>query len=302
MPIREQARRMMIMQDTISEKNIDYWLKEFMDDLDAVQNENKQLDTNVLSFEEKNGVLEKYKQSQKRLILLDYDGTLTDFALIPEQAFPSTRIMSLLKSLSDVRNNKLCIISGRKAEDLQKWFGHLQIILIAEHGCTYKLPSGEEWFQMSNMDLSWKAKVKGILEKMVVRYPGSFVEDKIYSLAWHYRVLQNKIDDTVFIDLNKKLSSINTANAFKVLQGNKVVEIKSSSMNKGLAALKLLSSDAFDFVLAMGDDATDEDMFDALNEEAHITIKVGLNKSKAKFNIIGITNVISFLDQLAFLN
>jgi trehalose 6-phosphate synthase/phosphatase len=302
MPLREQARRMMIMQDVINENNIDHWLKTYMTDLDKIQIENKQLHTNVLSFDAKNEIFSKYKNSEKRLLLLDYDGTLTDFALLPEQAFPSNHLMALVKTLSEIRNNKLCIISGRKAEDMDKWFGHLKVILVAEHGCTYKLPHEKSWLQMANLDLTWKGKVKELLQKLVTSYPGSFIEDKIYSLAWHYRAIQSTIDEQLFIDINKKLSAINLNNSFKVLQGNKVLEIKSSNMNKGLATLKLLSSDAFDFVMAIGDDTTDEDMFDVLNDESHVTIKVGLEKSKAKFNLIGISNVISFLDQLAFLN
>ncbi len=302
MPVREQAKRMMIMQKVINENNIDHWLKTYMNDLDNIQVENKQLHTNVLSFEAKNTILNNYKNSRKRLLLLDYDGTLTDFALSPEQAFPSNHLMALVKTLSEIKNNNLCIISGRKGEDLEKWFGHLNVILVAEHGCAYKLPFTKEWLQMSNLDLTWKGKVKEIFHKLVILYPGSFIEDKIYSLAWHYRTIQSGIDEQLFIDINKKLSAINLTNSFKVLQGNKVLEVKSANMNKGLAVFKLLSSDAFDFVLAIGDDITDEDMFEVLNDKSHVTIKVGLDKSKARFNLIGIANVISFLDQLAFLN
>lgn len=302
MPLKEQARRMMLMQEVVSENNVNHWLKNFMRDLDNIQVENKQLHTNVLSFEAKNTLLKQYKEANKRLILLDYDGTLTDFSLLPEQAFPSNHLMALIKTLSEIRNNKVCIISGRKAEDLEKWFGQLKVILVAEHGCTYKLPHEKSWLQMANLDLTWKGKVKEILQKLVITYPGSFIEDKIYSLAWHYRAVQSAIGDQLFIDTNKKLSAINVDNSFKVLQGNKVLEMKSSNMNKGLATMKLLSSDSFDFVMAIGDDTTDEDMFEVLQDHSHVTIKVGLDKSKAQFNLIGITNVISFLDQLALLN
>ena len=107
---------------------------------------------------------------------------------------------------------------------------------------------------MANLDLTWKGEVKDLLQKLVITYPGSFIEDKIYSLAWHCRGVQSTIDDQLIIDTNKKLSAINTGNSFKVLQGNKVLEIKSSNMNKGLATTKLLSSDSFDFVMAIGDD------------------------------------------------
>ena len=302
MTAEEQARRMTVMQDTVSENNINNWLKNYMSDLDKIHSENRKLYTRVLPYEARDLILENYKGANKRLLLLDYDGTLSNYTLLPDQAFPSDHLMALLKTLCESKNNKLCIISGRKAEDLEKWFGHLNVILVAEHGCTYRLPFDKEWLQMANLDLSWKAKVNDVLKRLVIRYPGSFIEDKIYSLAWHYRAIQKEVTEELIIDTNNKLSAINQTNAFRVLQGNKVLEVKSSGMNKGLAAIKLLSSDTFDFVLAMGDDVTDEDMFEVLGDPSHITIKVGLDKSKARYNLIGINNVISFLDQLAFLN
>ncbi len=60
----------------------------------------------------------------------------------------------------------------------------------------------------------------------------------------------------------------------EVLDGNKVVEVRAKAANKGVAALAALSETPYDFILACGDDWTDEDMFQALPEET-VTIKIG---------------------------
>lgn len=297
MPEQQQKKRMMIMQDVISENNIEKWLETYMGDLNTIYMENKRLLANVMSFTDRNSILDNYQKAQQRLILLDYDGTLTDFAQLPEQASPSQQLLQLIGNLSSKSNNRVCIISGRKSDELEKWFNGLNVILVAEHGCTYKLPSGE-WLQMLNFELGWKTSVNELLQKFVTTHPGSFVEDKIYSVAWHYRAAQEDVTKHVLIDIKRKLSSLHLSNAFTVVQGSKVIEVKSAGMNKGLAVQKLLASNSFDFVLAIGDDTTDEDMFEILNAQSHVTIKVGVDKSKAKFNLIGITNVLSFLNQL----
>jgi trehalose 6-phosphate synthase/phosphatase len=78
-----------------------------------------------------------------------------------------------------------------------------------------------------------------------------------------------------------------------------VVEVKSANINKGKFVAKLLSEEEFDFVLAFGDDITDEDMFGVLKGKHHFTVKVGLGRTTAKYNVIGVNNVISFLEQLS---
>jgi trehalose 6-phosphate synthase/phosphatase len=302
MSLDEQSKRMGIMQGTISKNNVNKWSEKFLSDLKSIKNSNDQLKTNILSFDTKNSILETYKKATRRLILLDYDGTLSDYVNLPEEATPSRHVLQLIKDLSAEERNHVCILSGRKPEDLEKWFGGYDITLVAEHGCIYKLPKSKEWLQMGNLDISWKESAKEILQKQVLLYPGSFVEEKIYSIVWHYRNTNEKIDEKVFIELNKKLSAINQNNNFRILHGNKVLEVKCSNINKGIASSKLLLTNRYDFVLAIGDDLTDEEMFNVLNEEYHVTIKVGMEKTMARYNLISINNVLSFLDQINSLN
>jgi trehalose 6-phosphate synthase/phosphatase len=82
-----------------------------------------------------------------------------------------------------------------------------------------------------------------------------------------------------------------------VIEGDKVVEIKNSEVNKGYAAEKWLVKNKYDFVFAVGDDWTDEDTFIAMPEDA-ITIKVGQISSVAKYRIESFKLVRKFLKNL----
>jgi trehalose-phosphatase len=69
--------------------------------------------------------------------------------------------------------------------------------------------------------------------------------------------------------------------------------------NKGLATLHLLKNDEYDMVIAIGDDATDEDMFAVLSgEEHHLSVKVGEGSSGAKFRINSVEETWEFLKSI----
>ena len=68
-------------------------------------------------------------------------------------------------------------------------------------------------------------------------------------------------------------------------------------MDKGVTALKLVRLFGPGFILCLGDDTTDEDMFMALNSQA-VTIKIGSSTTAAQYNIRSQTDVAPFLQQL----
>ena len=89
-----------------------------------------------------------------------------------------------------------------------------------------------------------------------------------------------------------------TANLdLQVLEGNKVVEIKNAGVNKGKASLNWLNEGPYDFILAIGDDHTDEDIFAVLPIDA-FSIKVGLEQTKARFNLTSVEEVRGLLAEM----
>jgi trehalose 6-phosphate synthase/phosphatase len=295
----EQKERMNKMQVVIRENNVTRWLTNFLDDVSKSKTETELSHPNIMNPDDKNLVLDAYRRAKHRLILLDYDGTLVPFYTKPQEAMPGDVIKELVSRLSRNPKNRVMLISGRDSGTLDTWFNGINIELVAEHGSMYKAKEEKHWKGVPDIPMEWKDEVRACIEKYVGMVPGSFMEEKKYSIAWHYRAIENIEEDAIKLSLSKELTLLNLNDSFSILQGNKVIEVKSSHVNKGRFIEGLMSANSFDFVLAIGDDITDEDMFDVLRQEHHYTIKVGLGSTAARYNLVGVNNVLSFLDQLS---
>jgi trehalose 6-phosphate synthase/phosphatase len=173
------------------------------------------------------------------------------------------------------------LISGRKHENLDDWFKHTNMYLIAEHGSWFK-QQDTSWHKIGGLSDQWKQDIYPILETYVDRTPGSFIEEKTYSLVWHYRKAQAGLGELRAGELMNNLKYHASDKGLQLLAGDKVLEVKNMDVNKGKAALTLTEGKDYDFIIAFGDDYTDEDIFKVLPDSA-ITIKVGSNLSAAKF-------------------
>lgn len=293
----EQVRRMELMQQTVSKFNIQHWINGFMDKLKEVKQKQDQLSTRVMSpaFREKLG--NAYHAAGKRLIFLDYDGTLVNFTGDPLKAVPDEALKALLQALYQDARNKVVIISGRKKETLEQWIGDMPIDIIAEHGAWLRENDGE-WLLANDLSKDWKNEFFSLLRQYEMRTPGSFIEEKDYSLAWHYRKADKDLGDLRAKEMSSNLRYAAANMGLQLMEGNKVIEIKSANINKGNAAKEWLKKFPADFILAIGDDYTDEDTFKAMPEDA-VTIKVGPGISSATYYLKNPEEVRNFLRQLA---
>jgi trehalose 6-phosphate synthase/phosphatase len=132
--------------------------------------------------------------------------------------------------------------------------------------------------------MDWKDDIRPILEVYVDRTPGSNLEEKEHSLGWHYRKVEPEMGALRSKELMDELEGFVANTPLKILHGKKIIEIKHSSVSKGVAVHGLLNGDhKYGFILAAGDDTTDEEMFEALPEGSW-SIKVGdENQSNAKY-------------------
>ncbi|MBS7563107.1 bifunctional alpha,alpha-trehalose-phosphate synthase (UDP-forming)/trehalose-phosphatase [Mucilaginibacter sp. Bleaf8] len=297
MPLEEQNTRMRQMRQIVSKFNVSHWVKIFMDRLDEVKFMQRSLQTRHVGGATQQSIINRYRNTNKRLIFLDYDGTLVDFKPNVNQATPDAELYEILNDLLADPANHLVLISGRKHENLGDWFGNTNIYLIAEHGAWFKQP-GMEWHKVGGLSTNWKPEISDILEKYIDRTPGSFIEEKTYSLVWHYRKAQNGLGELRANELMNTLKFLATDKGLQLLPGDKVVEVKNMEINKGKAALTLVDESDYDFIMALGDDLTDEDTFKALPDSA-TTIKVGTGASAAKFFLRNPDEVRSLLKALA---
>ncbi|UEG55058.1 bifunctional alpha,alpha-trehalose-phosphate synthase (UDP-forming)/trehalose-phosphatase [Mucilaginibacter daejeonensis] len=283
MPLEEQQRRMKQMRQLVAKFNVNHWVQIFMERLNEVKLLQRSMQTRHVHSTTAQSIINRYHNTGKRIIFLDYDGTLVEFKPNVDQAVPDRQLYDLLAKLSADPNNQLVLISGRKHENLGDWFGDKNIYLIAEHGAWFKPPQ-QEWHKINGLSTSWKKDIHTVLEKYVDRTPGSFIEEKTYSLVWHYRKAQRGLGELRANELMNTLKFLATDKGLQLLPGDKVVEIKNMEINKGKAALSLVDQGDWDFIMALGDDVTDEDLFKALPESS-VTIKVGSGASVAKFYV-----------------
>jgi len=292
----ERFTRNQIMRNRLKRYNITAWAMDFTSRLDQTKSEQKAIGTKQINKTNQQALVEAYEKGKNRLIFLDYDGTLVPFAGNPEAAKPDSLLLNLLQKLVQSQQNEVILISGRDRETLDKWFGHLNIGLTAEHGVWIK-KNRKTWKLVEPMQDDWKEEIRPILELYVDRTPRSILEDKSYSMVWHYRRTSPELGMVRVRELKEDLLHLTSNLNLMVMDGNKVLEIKSGGINKGRAAHHWLSGKQWDFTLAIGDDWTDEDLFEALPESA-FTIKVGHSMSKAKFYVDDYLNVRELLTVL----
>jgi len=281
MPLDEQTERMQQMRELITKFNVTHWVKIFMERLKEVKQMQRSMQTRHVSFGTEQSIIKRYHKTKKRIIFLDYDGTLVGFQSNISKANPDKELFEIIDALTEDPANDVVLISGRKHVNLGEWFGDKNIYLIAEHGAWFK-QQDTSWHKLSGLSDSWKQDITPVLETYVDRTPGSFIEEKTFSLVWHYRNAQKGLGELRANELVNNLKYMASDKGLQLLQGDKVLEVKNVEINKGRAAMMLLEKDNYDFIIAFGDDYTDEDIFKSLPDNA-ITIKVGSNVSAAKF-------------------
>src|SRR5437667_8740471 len=222
--------------------------------------------------------------ARRRLLALDYEGTLVPFTAHPHQSAPLPSVLALLTALANESKSCLALMSGRPAEDLDRWFGAIgSMWLVAENGAELK-PPGASWEPLrSPVPTDWKATVMPILEHFVDRTPGSFVEEKKHSLVWHYRTAEPEFGAWLANELVAMLEAMLAETELRAFRGERIVEIKPVWANKGEVVERLLAAQPEpDFVFAAGDDRTDEDLFERLGGDAW-TLHVGPGPTHAAF-------------------
>lgn len=286
MPEAEQKRRNKAMQERLSRYNVEKWANDFMDSLQVQKKQDYSMVARKLSVDLTNTLLKKYQKARSRILFLDYDGTLAGFKNDPQDANPDQALIDLLDQLNAQGRSDIFLISGRDKETFEKWFAGKDYAMIVEHGVWFS-ENGKPFRMLENVKNDWMSKIRPVLESFVDRTPGSFIEDKNYSLAWHYRNTDPDFGQKRTVELNTVLTSLIANDDLSVLNGNKVVEIKSSNVNKGRAAMRMVARKDYDFIFAIGDDWTDEFMFQELPKEA-VTVKVGRMKTQARYYLDGI--------------
>jgi trehalose 6-phosphate synthase/phosphatase len=215
-------------------------------------------------------------------LLLDYDGTLVPIARAPELAAPDEEVLALLSDLSNLPGLQLDLVSGRARPTLEAWFGDLPVSLWAEHGFWHRPGPGKRWQAAADVGPTWIERIRPIFEQFAASTPGSQVEVKSASIAWHFRRAQREFGARQAHELRMLLGDALSNTPFEVIEGRKVIEVRLRGASKALVAERVRAEAADSFVVAIGDDRTDEDLFRALPPSS-ATVVVGRRPSCARF-------------------
>ncbi len=297
MPKKEREQRMRSMQRRLSRYTVQRWAADFIEQMDESRHSQTQQSDKLLSSETEAKIIRLFKAAKQRLLLLDYDGTLRSFVSThaPEEAEPPKGLLVLIESLTKLPNIQVCIISGRPRPVLGKWFKGIRVGLAAEHGGWIKYNG--EWSRQPASLHDHKKLILPLLEHYAERTPGASIEEKEFALVWHYRNVPPELAHARNASLRYELNQRLARTDIGVYAGSKILEIKPRNVHKGVVAEDLIAMHPSDFILCIGDDYTDEDMFRVLPEEA-ISIKVGLGETDARYQVVSIQKVLQLLRKL----
>jgi trehalose 6-phosphate synthase/phosphatase len=200
-------------------------------------------------------------------------------------------------ALAARRGAEVHLVSGRRRDTLERWLGTLPVGLHAEHG-HWSRPRGGVWRPADVGPTAWREPVLAILRDFAERTPGSLVEEKTASVAWHYRSADPEYGAAQAKELSLHLATLLSSAPVQILPGDKVLEVRPHGVDKGGIARSLAARAGGALVVALGDDRTDEDLFAAL-PEGSLAVHVGPAPSRAELRLRDVREARAFLREIA---
>jgi trehalose 6-phosphate synthase/phosphatase len=303
LPVEERRERMAALFGRVARNNAFAWSERFLRSLERAAGARALEATGPASPLPVDALAAAFRHARRRLLLLDYDGTLVPFADRPQDAAPPRQLLAILRKLTAAPAQRVAIVSGRPRHQLESFLGGVPgLWLGAEHGAVVRAPGAATWQALRpRLPTEWKERVRPVLEHFVNRAPGSFLEEKEFSLVWHYRMSDPEFGEWLANELVANLEEMLAETELRAVRGHRSVEVRLAWANKGEVVARL-EQDGFapDLYLALGDDVTDEDLFERLPPEAW-TVRVGEGPSRARFRLGGPASVIDVLRALPVL-
>ncbi|MGH8912876.1 MAG: trehalose-phosphatase [Acidimicrobiia bacterium] len=219
------------------------------------------------------------------LVACDFDGTLAPIVDDPDDAVALPRSVHALHRLAGLPRTWVAIVSGRRRIELVERFGDDDFTLVGEHG--------SDWGEAAPTDSPAMARARRQVEQAVVATAGSTFEHKARSVTFHFR---NAPEPGPALD--RLRDWVAGESELHLLEGKSVLEFSVAETHKGHAISTLRHRLGIDAVIFIGDDTTDESVFEAL-EPADLGVKVGPGATAASRRLADPADVTALLEHIA---
>ena len=204
-------------------------------------------------------------------LFLDLDGTLIELAEHPDAVSVPMQLPSVLQRLDAKLGGALAMASGRNIAVLDRLLSPYRGSAIGVHGTERRLHGDAV---VKHVLAPLPAALRDAIVDTARQHPGAFIEDKGSAIAVHERG-----DAAMARALFEQLRAVCERHGpgWQCLPGRRVVEIKPTGVDKGTGIEWLMQQAAFTITspVAVGDDITDLDMFDAATRFGGLTVAVG---------------------------
>jgi trehalose 6-phosphate phosphatase len=208
--------------------------------------------------------LQKIKDAEQIWLLLDYDGTLADFAPTPDDVYPDPELITLIQKLAEHPKIKLAIISGRRLSHIEELVPLSGIWLAGSYGLEMRTPAGEHVHradlktlrpQLETLKPQWAA--------LIDEEEDFYLEDKGWSLALHARFANDLLAEQILAQGRALAERTCSDDKFQLLGGHKFLEIAPLEADKGNTVVYLLKQgeQTRQVPVYLGDDDKDERAF-----------------------------------------
>ncbi|MPY88001.1 MAG: bifunctional alpha,alpha-trehalose-phosphate synthase (UDP-forming)/trehalose-phosphatase [Luteitalea sp.] len=295
----ERRTRMRALRRRVVSHDVHRWARTFLERLAHAPWQQRLTGTMNMSSDHLAEIVATLRGSSSLTLFLDYDGSLVPIVATPELALPDAELLSMLRQLSERPSTDVHVVSGRARDTLDEWLGEVPLSLWAEHGLWHRPGPSGKWQITVPVHVDSLAQIRAILEQFSAETPGSRLEEKTASVAWHYRLSDPEFGARQARELRLRLEELLAKLPFELIEGKKVIEVRPRGANKALVVRRVLANSVADpAVLAVGDDTTDDEMFAALPDSS-ITVAVGLRPRHAKWRVSDPRAVRRLLGELA---
>lgn len=273
----EQKARMKIIRKRLKDYDIFHWTHNFIQRIIEVKKFQSVREHKKLDKEIEKRFVDDYKQSKHRLLILNIDG------LSGQNKFnPDDKWIRSIKKLTKDSKNTLVLMSKREHEVMDSLCQGLRCGLMAEQGIWIKKKFQSDWERLMSFSSEWKKEIYPVFNDYVVRVPRSYIEEKEFALAWNYQKSDPELGSISASELFDYLNDFLASTDLQVVHGHKVVDVRVHGIDKGNGVKPWLLENNWDFILVLGEDWSDEDIFKILPEMAY-SIKIKPGSTHARY-------------------